>query len=105
IFYSDVVMFGDVLKNARQGANLDWAVIGDGFVMPPIKLGHDTNVATPLVVDGITEPSQRFDELVCAKIARQLHSDNTSSRTKCRRIILGICSASWKWHCTASLTI
>ena len=54
-------MSGDVLKNARQGANLDWAVIRDGFVMLPVKLGHYTNVATPLVVDGITEHSQRFD--------------------------------------------
>src|SRR3974377_2071661 len=98
-------MSGDVLKNARQGANLDWAVIRDGFVMLPVKLGHYTNVATPLVVDGITEHSQRFDQLVCAGIARQLHIDRTSSRTKCRRIIFGICSASWKWHWTASLTI
>jgi hypothetical protein len=49
------------LKNARQGAHLDWAVIGYGFVMQSIKLGYDTNVATPLVIDGITENSQRFD--------------------------------------------
>ena len=54
-------MSGDVLKNACQGTNLDWAVIGYGFVMQSVKLGHDTNVATPLVVDGITENSQRFD--------------------------------------------
>ena len=98
IFYRDVVMSGDVLKNVRQGANLDWAVIWDGFVMLPVELGHDTNVATPLVVDRITELSQRFDQLVCADIARQLHSESTSSRTKCSRIIFGICSASWKWH-------
>jgi hypothetical protein len=44
-------MSGDVLKNVRQGAHLDWAVIGDGFVMLPIELCHDTNVATSLVVE------------------------------------------------------
>ena len=54
-------MSGDVLKNVRQCAHLDWAVIRDGLVMLPVKLGNDTNVAAPLVVDGITEHSQRFD--------------------------------------------
>ena len=44
-------MSGDVLKNVRQGAHLDWAVIWDGFVMLPVELGHDTNVATSLVVE------------------------------------------------------
>jgi hypothetical protein len=39
-------------------------------------------VAAPLVVDGITEYFQCFDQLVCAEIARRLHSDSTSSRTK-----------------------
>jgi hypothetical protein len=39
----------------RQCAHLDWVVIRDGFVMLSVKLGHDTNVATSLVVDGITE--------------------------------------------------
>ena len=38
-----------------------WVVIRDGFVVLSVKLGHDTNVATSLVVDGIAEHSQRFD--------------------------------------------
>ena len=54
-------MSGDVLKNACYRAHLNRAVIGDGFVMPPMELSHDTNVATSLVVDGITEDPQSFD--------------------------------------------
>ena len=40
-------MSGDVLKNARQGAHLDRAVIGDGFVMLSVKLGHNTECGYP----------------------------------------------------------
>ena len=54
-------MSGDVLKNVRQCAHLDWVVIRDCFVVLSVKLGHDTNVATSLVVVGIAENSQRFD--------------------------------------------
>jgi hypothetical protein len=75
----------NVLENMRQGADLNRVVVGDGFLMLPMQLGHYTNVAAPLVVDGITEYFQCFDQLVCAEIARQLHSDSTSSLTKWRR--------------------
>jgi len=34
---------------------------GNGFVMSPMELSYDTNVATSLVVDGITEDPQSFD--------------------------------------------
>ena len=30
-----------------KGANLDWAVIWDGFVMLPVELGHDTECGYP----------------------------------------------------------
>ena len=36
-----------------------------------MELGHYTNVAAPLVVDGIAEYFQCFDQLVSAEIARQ----------------------------------
>src|SRR5271165_2554010 len=41
----------------------------------------------------------------CVRACRQPFKDKTLSRTKCRRMIFGICCASWKWHWTASLTI
>ena len=39
------LVFGDILKNVCQGADIDWAVIADGFVMYPVKVGYNTNVA------------------------------------------------------------
>ena len=38
-------------KGPRMSADLDWAVIGDGFVMLLVKLGYDTEPREPAARD------------------------------------------------------
>src|ERR1039458_2693591 len=52
----------------------------------------------------VAQFSQRFRQVRAREVTRDLHTAMTSSRTKCRRIILGR-AASSKWQTTAARTI
>ena len=90
------MMRRNISQDAFQRADLYRAVIGDDFMVFATFLRGDAEVRTGLARDNLAELSHRLGQFVAGKIARRFHRANTSSRTKCRRIILGACWGSTK---------
>lgn len=87
----DAQVVGNFGKNRVQRANLDRRVIGHGKMMLIGVIDRESYVTAGLTSYRITKPTKGLDQTSGIHIARKTHrySAITSSRTKCKRIILG----------------
>jgi hypothetical protein len=89
-------VLGDVAEDGVERSDLERIVSWDGDVMLATLLRGQTDVASALAVDLVTEAAERLGEIGAADVTRQLHAAMTSSRTQCSRIIFGRLASSGK---------
>ena len=82
-------MAGDIIENAVERADLYRIVIRNRYVMDAILLGRKPDMRTSPAHNRIAKSAKSLNEVSAGEIPRQTHAANTSSRTKCSRIILG----------------
>lgn len=80
---------GNTFENTAQRKGLNRMMLGNYFVVLAVLLGRYPNVRPFLTRNLISELAQGFDQIRARNIARQFHRASTSSRTKCKRMILG----------------
>ena len=94
LFARQPEMLGDFAENCASGPDAKGTMVRDCYVMLTTLLGGETHVTAAPAGDFITECTERSGQILSADIARQLHAVRTSSRTKCRRMIFGVSTAS-----------
>ena len=85
------MMSGDRLQNtAQEDSGLQRTVIPNSNVMHSSHSGGEPDMGAVLPHGLIAEYPQRTHQVGRIDIARDLHTANASSRTKCSRMIFGI---------------
>src|SRR5262249_9727117 len=92
-----------VTEDTSQRTDAQGVVRRDRHVVLAALGGREPHVAAGLPCDPIADVLERPGERDAGHVARQLHAEITSSRTKCRRMTFGDSPAS-KWQRTASRT-
>ena len=91
------MMRGHILENPMKGIEFHGAVVRDGDVVLAIALGRVTHVRAALTGAFVTKRTEGLAKFGTGDVPRKFHRARTSSRTKCRRMILGRDGGSAKW--------
>ena len=77
------------LQNVCQRTDLQSPMSWNRHVMLPGLVRCQNDVRTGLPILQVSKPAQSLSQVCAGTVAGNLHAESTSSRMKCRRMILG----------------